>query len=84
VQKAANGTIRKPQQVFIDVESHEMTDRDVDINNAGRKPDTIQLPAVTTVLPLTHETSSDSDASTIHGKETTTARVAMCRAHTVQ
>ncbi|TCD70890.1 hypothetical protein EIP91_001198 [Steccherinum ochraceum] len=74
VQKVSNGkdlggsgAFRKPQEVFIDVESHEMSDRDHEIEHPiHRSKETLALPSV--ALPFRkHENGSDSDASTIQG-----------------
>ncbi|KAH8104738.1 hypothetical protein BXZ70DRAFT_1048586 [Cristinia sonorae] len=56
-----SGVYRKPQQVFIDVESHEMTDHDVAMQMpVSSAPGMVQPFAV-------HEYGSDSDASTTQG-----------------
>ncbi|THH28270.1 hypothetical protein EUX98_g5918 [Antrodiella citrinella] len=84
-QKTSHVTPQKPQQVYIDIESHDMRDCDLDTKES-RSPDTLRLsvPNATTM----QDTSSDSDASTYQlqvGADTVGAARAppMYRAQTV-
>ena len=67
--------VQQPQQVFIDVEQHEMSDRDLEmninfdavtINEIRTTANALDIPTVSVTTHFSGN-ASDSDGSTIHG-----------------